>query len=518
MARPCHSTYTIAKRDGGSRDPVPASEAVPAGAGRSHFREWRPAVNYSSSAPVRQPLPDLPESDAPGTLAPREISENSETVVASLRLIWAHRGMLIRVLLYAAVASTIVAFLIPARYQSVARLMPPEQQSGTSGLAMAAAAMSGGAAGGLGTVASDLLGLKSTSDIFVGILNSRTVQDKLIQEFDLRNLYRHSRWEDTRKDLADHTSLSVDRKSQIITISVTDKNPQRAAAMGQAYVEELNRLVAELSTSSARRERIFLEGRLQAVDQDLEAAEKDFSQFASKNTAIDVKEQGKAMVEAAATLQGQLIAAESELQGLKQIYTDNNVRVRSVKARIDELKHQLDKMDGKGESMTEVSGQPSDSLYPSMRKLPLLGVTYADLYRRTKIQEAVLETLTKEYEMAKVQEAKEIPTVKVLDVANVPDKKAFPPRLLIMFLGTVMALAVAASWIFGKTMWDETDASDARKLFAQEVFSTVAANVPVFSRNGSGEHSANGGVWGRFRRRKLGSSEGQGSSEQEQLK
>src|SRR5260221_241525 len=141
---------------------------------------------------------------------------------------------------------------------------------------------------------------------------------------------------DARKDLADHTSISVDRKSQIISITVTDRSPQRAAAMAHAYAEELDRLVAELSTSSARRERIFLEGRLQAVNQDLEAAEKDFSQFASKNTAIDVKEQGKAMVEAAAMLQGQLIAAQSQYEGLREIYTDNNPRVSTVKAGIDE--------------------------------------------------------------------------------------------------------------------------------------------------------------------------------------
>src|SRR5260370_28847250 len=100
--------------------------------------------------------------------------------------------------------------------------------------------------------------------------------------------------EDARKDLAEHTAISVDRKSQIISITVTDRSPQRAAAMGQAYVEELNRLAAALSTSSARRERIFLERRLQAVSQDLETPEKDFSQFASKNTALNVKEQDKA--------------------------------------------------------------------------------------------------------------------------------------------------------------------------------------------------------------------------------
>jgi capsule polysaccharide export protein KpsE/RkpR len=308
--------------------------------------------------------------------------------------------------------------------------------------------------------------------------------------------------EDARKALAKHTGISVDRKSQIISITVTDHDPKRAAAMAEAYVAELNRLVAELSTSSARRERIFLEERLRSVSKELESAEEEFSQFASKNTTIDVKEQGKAMVEAAATLQGQLIAAQSEYEGLRQIYMDNNVRVRSVKARIDELQHQLEKLGGKGESATSISGRPGDSMYPSIRKLPLLGVTFADLYRRTKIQEVVLETLTKEYELAKVQEVKEIPTVKVLDVANIPDKKSFPPRLFIIFLGTVLVFMGAVTWVFGSTMWHETDANDLRKVFAQEVFTTVSARIPVFSRNGSAEHSVNGKFWSWIRRRK----------------
>jgi uncharacterized protein involved in exopolysaccharide biosynthesis len=443
-------------------------------------------VNYSSGAPVRQPVRELPENDFPVTPVPEESGETNQKALASLRLLWERRGMLYRVSLYALLASTLVAFLIPKRYESTARLMPPDNQS-SSGLAMAAAAMSGTAgAGGLGGIASDLLGLKSTSDVFVGILGSRTAQDKLIQQFDLKKQYGDRRMEDARKDLAEHTAISVDRKSQIISITVTDRSPLRAAAMGQAYVEELNNLVAALSTSSARRERIFLEGRLQTVSQDLEAAEKEFSQFASKNTAIDIKEQGKAMVEAAAMLQGQFIAAQAQYEGLREIYTDNNPRVRSAKARIDELQRQLEKLGGKGESSINASSQPGDSMYPSIRKLPLLGVTYADLYRHTKIQEAVLETLTKEYELAKVQEAKEIPTVKVLDTANTPDKKSFPPRLLIIFLGTTLAFVTAACWLFGKTAWDATDPNDARKAFAQEVFTTVLAQLPQFERNGSG--------------------------------
>lgn len=390
------------------------------------------------------------------------------------------------------IAGILVAFLIPARYESTARLMPPDNQSGSS-LAMAAAAMSG-AAGGLGGMATDLLGLKSTSDTFVGILGSRTVQDKLIQRFSLQKLYRTRNMEDARKALAKHTSVSVDRKSQIINIQVTDESPQRAAALGWAYVDELNRLVAELSTSSARRERIFLEGRLQDVSRDLEAAEREFSQFASKNTAIDIKEQGKAMVGAAAILQGQLIAAQSELEGLKQIYTDSNVRVRSVKARINELKLQLEKMGGKDESATDVSVRPGDSLYPSIRKLPLLGVEYADLYRRTKIQEAVLETLTREYEMAKVNEAKEIPTVKVLDPANVPDKRSFPPRIPIMFLGMFLASCFGVLYVLGSTSWNAIDPQDAGKQFAVEVWDEVRTNARSvmhrFTKNGAGGEGA----------------------------
>jgi capsule polysaccharide export protein KpsE/RkpR len=400
------------------------------------------------------------------------------------------RRLLLRFAFIGFFAGALLAFVIPVRFESTARLMPPDSnQSG--GLAMAAAALSAGA-GGLGGIGSEMLGIKSTSDIFVGILSSRTVQDKLIQQFDLKKLYGVGRMEDARRDLAAHTGIAVDRKSQIITITVTDHDPKRAAAMGQAYIEELNHLVAELSTSSARRERIFLEERLQAVSKDLESAEKEFSQFSSKNSAIDIKEQGKAMVEEAATLQGQLIAAESEFEGLRQIYTDNNLRVRSVRARIDELKHQLERIGGKDDDASKPSREPQDSLYPSIRKLPILGVTFADLYRQTRVQEAVFETLTKEYELAKVQEAKEIPAVKVLDSPNIPDKKSFPPRLIIMFWGTAFAVVTVSSWIIGKSTWEKTDSADPRKAFAQEVFMTLKASLPKFSQNGSRNHPVEG--------------------------
>ena len=422
----------------------------------------------------------------------------NEQAVASLRLLWESRGFLARVAGTGLLLSALIAIFIPSRYQSVMRLMPPDNQSASGGLAMAAAALSGGGSGvgGLGGMASELLGLKSTSDLLVGVLDSRTVEDKLIQKFDLRTVYSVRRMDDARKVLAKRTDIAVDRKSQIITIGVTDESPQRAATMAQAYAEELNRTLAEVSMSAARRERIFLEGRLQAVSQDLEASEKEFSQFASKNTAIDIKEQGKAMVDAAATLQGQLIAARSELEGLKQLYTDGNVRVRSAQARVSELENQLRKVGGKDDSTSLEAGAQGDSFYPSIRKLPLLGVTFADLYRKTKVQEAVFETLTQEYEMAKVQEAKEIPSVKVLDPPNVPERKSFPPRTLIALLGAVLSFSCGVTWIFGHRAWKQTDPADPGKLLAQEVFGTVRKLVPWASRNGYGLHTEDHGNGG----------------------
>jgi len=347
-------------------------------------------VNYTSAVSVRKPETEMPEPKTLNGVTAAGGPGSGDVTLAYLQLLWGHRALLLRASIYALLASVLVAFLIPARYESTAHLMPPDNQS-SSGLAMAAAAMSG-AAGGLGGLAGDLLGLKSTSDVFVGILGSRTVQDQLIKQFDLKKLYRDRRMEDARTDLAEHTAVAIDRKSQIISITVTDRNPQRAMAMAEAYVDELNRLVAELSTSSARRERVFLEERLQAVSRDLETAEKDFSQFASKNTAIDIKEQGRAMVE-----------------------------------------------------------------------------------------EVVFETLTKEDELAKVQEAKEIPAVKVLDTPNVPEKKSFPPRPLIIVAGTFAGLMATVAWIFASASWHATDASDPRKLFAQEVFCAVTAQMPGFS-------------------------------------
>lgn len=416
-----------------------------------------------------------------------------------LRVIWDHRRLVFRMALYGLFASTLIAFVIPSRYQSTTQLMPPDEQSG-GGLAMAAM-LGNKMESGLAGLAGSVLGLKSSGELFIGILGSRTVQDDLVTKFDLRKVYGERLWQNARRKLAANTSIYEDRKSGIITVTVTDRSPQRAAAMAQEYVAELNAVVSQLTTSSAHRERIFLGGRLAEVKQDLENAEKDFSQFASKNGTIDIKEQGRAMVEGAANLEGELIAAQSELEGLKQIYAENNVRVRSLRARISELQNQLQQLGGKRDVAADATNPESAELYPSIRKLPLLGVTYADLYRRSRVEEAIFETLTQEYELAKVAEAKEIPSVKVLDQANLPEKKSFPPRLAIMLLGMFVFGATAVVFVLGKARWDEVSGSDPQKLFVQEVLDTLNARMPWASPNGSRIQAMSHRVWLRVARR-----------------
>jgi uncharacterized protein involved in exopolysaccharide biosynthesis len=431
-----------------------------------------------------------------------EAQEEPIQLLPYLRLFWQSRRFLLRAALSAFLASALIALLIPSRYHALTRLMPPDQQS-SAGMGLLAALSGGkgglgglGALGGLGGAAGDFLGVKSSGALFVGIVNSQTVQDRLIRKFDLQRVYWDSKIEDARKDLAGHTDVSEDRKSGIITIEVTDHDRNRSAAMARAYVDELDRLVAQVSTSSARRERIFLEERLKTVKVDLDTAARNFSSFASRNTAIDIPAQGKAMVEAAAALQGRLIAAQAELSGLQQIYTGNNVRVRTAEARVNELQRKLNELGG-GDSLGNNTKEGS-TLYPSIRKLPILGVRYADLVLQTKIQETVFELLTQQYEMAKVQEAKEIPSVKVLDAAVVPTKKSFPPRMVITMLGTILGLAAAITWIVLKTRWDSVEANDPGKVFAAEVLTTVRKSLSRFSRNGASadsNRSSRGNSW-----------------------
>lgn len=402
---------------------------------------------------------------------PSPTRRSQQEKASRIWLLWTHRKLLWSVTWKAALLSAAFSLLLPTHYQATVKVAPGD----SSRQSMAALSTLAGATGsfGLGMDAAALLGMKTPGAFYVEILKSQRIQDSLIDRFDLRHHYfklaRFSQrdYYATRKKLAEFTEINEDKKSGVISVSVKDYDPATAARIANAYIEELNRLAADLDTSEAHRERVFLEGRLTQAKRDLDQAALQLSRFSSRNTITDPSNQGKAMVESAARIQGELVAAETELRGLEQIYSDNNVRVRTLTARISELREQLKRLSG----TDSLGSQASDAAFsenPSFRKLPGLSYQYMNLYRQAKVQETVYEFLTQQYEMARIQEARELPTVRVVDPAMPPERKSGPYRSVIVICAVICAFFLACFWVLGEKAWEELSPDDPKRLVAAE--------------------------------------------------
>jgi uncharacterized protein involved in exopolysaccharide biosynthesis len=316
----------------------------------------------------------------------------------------------------------------------------------------------------LGSLASGALGTKSKGALYVAILGSRTVQDAIINRFDLRKVYHVPYMKDARKALATRTAADEATKSGIITLTVTDRDRNRAAEIAAAYVQELNRVSVENNDTSAHLERVFLEHRLAEVNQDLKDSTAKLAQFSSKSMTFDAATQGKAMMDAGADLQAKLIASEAELSGLRQSYTDTNPRVIALQATVEELRKQLNNM-GSGTG----SAGNSSQIYPSLRELPLLGATYEDLYRHAKVEEAVADLLTRQYEVAKVDEAKELPVVQMLDPPDIAEKRSSPRRGTIDVVSVPFYFSLGIFFILLETYWKRLEPTDPKRMLATEL-------------------------------------------------
>lgn len=424
-----------------------------------------------ATVPIYAPSihPDLEKRYSP------EAPDPEDRKAERLWVLWRSRRFLWGVAWKTLLASIVVAYLVPAHYKSAVRFVPGENSTGGGsssmmGLLSKALGGSDSAATSFGLDAAGLLGAKTPGAFYVEVLKSRTVQDRLINRFDLRARYGKSTYFEARKKLAKFTEIEEDKKSGVITLTVTDYEPNIAAQLANAYLEELNRLAVDLNTSSAHRERQFLEARLATAKDDLAHASAALSQFTSKNSMVDPQNEGKVVMDAAARMQGELIASETQLKGLQQIYSDDNIRVRTLKARMAELQSQLKKLVGYSADVAapELSAGGS-SPYPSMHTLPGLGSRYADLYREAKIQEAVYAFVTQQFEMAKIQEAKELPIVRVMDAGVASEKRSSPIRSLIVAGSVFGALVLACFWVMGKHRWEQVPADDPYRLLAADI-------------------------------------------------
>jgi tyrosine-protein kinase Etk/Wzc len=356
-----------------------------------------------------------------------EMEEDEINLIDLLLVLLKWKRMIFWIVAASIVISVIVALISPKSYIATARILPPqESKSSMSGLL----SQVGGTLGGLGL---DLIGGESTSDVYVGILESRTVADNLIKKYDLMERYDTKYMADTYEELSERSAFDVDSKNQIISISVEDRDPQIAADMANTYVEELDIINRTVNITEGQRKRIFLEKRLAKVKEDLINAEMDLKAFQEQYKLVSIDEQARVAIEGAAEIKAMIIIAQTELEVLKDFGTEKQNEAVMLQARITELQKQLARIES-GSSDKDI-----DDFYIPFSELPDLGMQLARLTREFKIQENVFELLSSQYELAKIEEAKDVNTIQVLDRAVPPDKRSKPKRKIIVILTTFVA-------------------------------------------------------------------------------
>lgn len=323
------------------------------------------------------------------------------------------------------VASLIVAFALPLRYTAATRLLPPQQSQSTA-LAML------GQLGPLASGTGQALGIRNPTDMYVAILRSRTVADKLIDRFDLKKIYNEDLLQDARKELANNSAITGGRDG-VIAIEVEDKDPKRAADIANAYVEELRRLTSLLAVTEAGQRRVFFEDQLKKAKNDLIAAETDLKKFSQTSGLINPQSQIGLSVSAAAALRAQIAAKEIQLSAMRTFATNDYPEYRRALQELMGLRAELSKMEQRA------NVEKGDVMVP-FAHAPEVGLEYVRRYRETKYYETLFEAIAKQYEIARIDEAKDAILFQVLDLAVLPEKKSKPKRTLIVALSTFAGL------------------------------------------------------------------------------
>lgn len=395
---------------------------------------------------------DIQEDQVANLVEPSDIhAAVAADVVANLISNWRRSLLVIGV---GAAVFVIIALRIPNRFSSEAQLMSPDPRAFVSDSVLTPTFGQGLATSGL---LGGQLSEKTPSSIAIGMMSSPRCLDDIINRLDLRSVYGVKLYRDARNALSANTKFTEDRKTGIIKVTVADRDKYRAQRIAQAYIDDLNSLLNNLNVSVAHRERIFLEQRLKGIKEDLDNSTKELGEFSSQSGALDLARQGDQSMQAVGRLEGELYTAESNLSALKMSYTVNNTRVRETQGKVNALRSELQKMIGSSGRQIDENADSQGAPLPSVRQLPLLGVKYYDLYRQVNIEEALYETLSKQYETAKVEEAKELPVVKVLTPPDVAEMKSFPPRKTIMLGGTLLTACGYIFWLVCSSYWAYTD-------------------------------------------------------------
>ena len=357
----------------------------------------------------------------------RTVPGEDEIDLAELfRALSRRRRLILGITAASAAVALVVSLLLPVYYKAETRILPPQEKgsnlaSQLLGQAGGLIAMAGGAAGG-----------KSQGQLFVAMTKSRTVLDRMVDRFDLMKLYKGKYREDARKNLVGVLKVMEDRKSGIISLSVEDRDPKRAADMANAFVEELKSLQGGLAISEAGQRRMFFEDQLRQTKDSLARAEEEVKGFQQRTGAFQVDAQAKAIIEGIANLRARIAVKEVEAKVLRSFATAQNPDLQRTEEEVRALRIELEKVEaGKGRGF--------DPLMSSER-VPAIGMEYLRKLRQLKYNETLYELLVKQFELAKLDEARDAVVIQVIDRAVPPERKSRPHRAQIVLLATVTML------------------------------------------------------------------------------
>jgi uncharacterized protein involved in exopolysaccharide biosynthesis len=163
---------------------------------------------------------------------------------------------------FAAVACA-VAFILPAEYTATIVILPPQQNSSLSSAL--------GDLGGLSSLAglASAFGGKNTSDMYVSMLKSESVEDAVIQKYGLLQEYHKKYYYDARRKLEWYTTIDGSKKDGLIRLEFEDRNPERAAEIANGYIEILRTLSQHLAITEAAQRRVVFEQQLDKTKNDL---------------------------------------------------------------------------------------------------------------------------------------------------------------------------------------------------------------------------------------------------------
>lgn len=384
----------------------------------------------------------LGQSDSNGSPESSQASQANaqwQRIADAVRLVWKQRTQVIVITAVVTCAAVAYSLMATPRFESTTRLLPAPPSTLLDGRSPMMPRDMSALAGLVGLPS----GSHADNERFVALLKSRTVADKIIDRFHLMQRYHARHRFEARIILAQRTVIQQDRKAGVITLTFSDRSPEFAAQVAQAYVEGLEDVNAEMNTSGAHLERQFLEGRVKEVDQQLREAISQLSEFATVSGMLDPQSQPKSTVDEALKIEAQVIALRAELSGEEQIYTPE--MLKGPKARLAELERHL----------TLLQGSRGDGSLPSLRSLPKLAATFTTYGRRVKLLEAVQLYLTQKLEMAKTDEVKQLPVFRVMEPAEVPEMRVWPRRTVIVLASTAMGLVAGILFVLGLAKWKE---------------------------------------------------------------